>query len=323
MRNVGFTKTQMPEEGRVALLPQDIKRISQPACLFFEHGYARHLGVSDDAYREAGANVVSTDEASSQAVICIPKPWRDDIYKFKDGQTAIGWFYLAEKRDLTKPAIERKMTVIGWQDMYDDDGKYTFERNRWYAGYIAVTQALPFARASQKRSRIGVLGTENGRVARGALARLKEEGLVEGQHYETFGRTSNGSFRRRLPEFDVVINCGYYDPTQDYLIKLTDLQEMEDGALVIDACSEGIEGSEPHPAFAPFFWLGRFNRVLVYNNNHCPTMWALEVSETMSDDFAPHLDDIVNERTNPILERATILRNGDIIDQRIHKLLGT
>ena len=61
------------------------------------------------------------------------------------------------------------------------------------------------AYASPKRLKIGVLG--RGRVAEGVFARLKEENAK----YETFGRDRFWSLKR-LNEFDVVINCWYFDP---------------------------------------------------------------------------------------------------------------
>ena len=135
MTTVGFVRTSMPEESRVALLPKDIKKhIEYPETLFIEEDYAKHLGVCDQQYEAVGANVVSRTEAYDQDGICIPKPWADDLRHFKQGQTAMGWFYLAEKKELARAVIDKDMTVIGWQDMYDPDGNYAFEKNRWFAG---------------------------------------------------------------------------------------------------------------------------------------------------------------------------------------------
>ena len=198
MAEVGFIRTSMPEETRVAILPKEISQLSHPERTFIEQGYARHLGIDDDQYQKSGAKIVSRTEAYDKGAVCVPKPWIDDLEDFKPGQVAMGWFYLAEKKDLARATIDKEMTVIGWQDMYDADKNYTFERNRWFAGYIGVTQALPFAYASPKRLNIGVLGTKNGRVARGAIKRLEEEGLVEGENFETFGRNGQERFRSLL-----------------------------------------------------------------------------------------------------------------------------
>jgi len=331
MKSVGFVKTSMPDETRVALLPKDITgNISNPGKLFFEKGYAEHLGVEDSEYEKAGANIVSRDEAYKQDILCIPKPWTDDVEFFQSGQVLMGWLYLSEKKEIARAVLRNKMTAVAWENMYGPNKEYAFDKNRWYAGYIAVTQALPFAKASPKNLKIAVLG--NGRVAKGAFARLDEEGAS----YEVFGTNLLKNpkklgpkafnfilkqFKSRIKEFDVVVNCWYYDPTFGNYLSLDDLQEMKAGSLFIDVSSDGVEGSIPHTAYSPFYFLGRFNPIIVYNNNHAPTMWPLEVSECISESAAPFIDKLMKGEKDPFLINATVVRRGKIIDKRIKTLL--
>ncbi len=317
MNSFGFVKTSMPEETRVGLLPADIKaHINNPQALFFETGYAKHLGIADKAYLDAGANVVSRDKAYDQTVLCIPKPWINDIDFFQQGQTIMGWLYLSEKKKIAEAVLEKKMTAISWENMYDPDKNYVFDKNRWYAGYVSTAQALPFANASPKNLNIGVLG--RGRVAKGAIAKLEEEGAT----YDLFGRDGYDEFMSKLPDYDVAINCWYYDPAVGNYLTLEDLQEMKAGALLIDVASEGVEGSIPHPAISPLYHVGRFNPIIIYNNNHAPTMWPLETSQAISEAGAPYIDKVINGETDAILNRATVVKEGQIIDKRIETLLG-
>ena len=62
----------MAEEDRIALLPRDIRMVGFPQFLFFERGYGNRLGVDDQEYLDAGANVVSEKVASSVEVMCQP-----------------------------------------------------------------------------------------------------------------------------------------------------------------------------------------------------------------------------------------------------------
>mgnify|MGYP001552534625 FL=1 len=99
MKEIGFVKTSMPEEARVAMLPKDIKEyVTHPDKLFFETGYAKHLGFDDADYQAVGAKVVSRVEAFAKDVICIHKPWITDIEYFREGQTIMGWIYIPEKK---------------------------------------------------------------------------------------------------------------------------------------------------------------------------------------------------------------------------------
>lgn len=315
MDTIGFVLSQMPEETRIAIVPDDIKRIKHVEMIYIEEGYGKRLGIPDKEYQESGANIVTRHKALEQNVLCLPKPWIDDIDFFRQGQTIMGWLYLTEKKMIARAVIDKQMTAISWENMYGKNREYVFTKNRWYAGYIATSQALPFAYASPQRLKIGVLG--RGRVAKGVFARLKEENA----NYEAFGRDRYLEFRGRLHEFDVVINCWYYDPAVGNYITLNDLQEMRAGALFIDVTCEGVEGSIPHPSISPFYKLGRFNPIIVYNNNHAPTMWPLEVSESISKALTPYLDKIITHESDTIIESAISVNKGRIIDGRIKDLL--
>ena len=330
MKTIGFVKTSMPDEERVAILPDDIqKNIENPEQLFFEEGYAAHLGHKDEEYIKEGARITSREEAYSKDVLCIPKPWINDIKHFKENQILMGWCYLAEKKDIARATINKNMTVIAWEDMYGPNRYYVFDKNRWYAGYITTTQALPFAKASPKNLKIAVLG--DGRVAQGVFSRLKEEkatfdifgnNLIESPKYvkEEFDCILK-QFKERIEEYDVIINCWYYDPKLGHYLHFEDLQEMKDGALFIDVSSEGVDGSIPHPRLSPFYQMGRFKKIIVYNNNHAPSLWPLEVSQSISKDFSPYLNKVIKEELDPVITRATVLEKGKIIDPRINNLL--
>ncbi|NQU98742.1 hypothetical protein HQ533_04700 [Candidatus Woesearchaeota archaeon] len=325
MKEVGFVNSGMPEEFRVALLPKDVERIENPQKLFFQTGYGAHINLSDNDYRDAGANVESKLEAYGHDILCIPKPWIDDVAFFQDGQTLMGWLYLSEKKDVARAVLEHRMTGIAWEDTYSDNsngGKcdYLFEKNRWFAGYIAANQALPFARASPENLEIGVLG--RGRIAQGVFDKLKEAGA----EYEFVGRDGFDDFLSKIRNFDVVFNCWYYDPACGNYLTIDDLQDMKSGSLFVDVCSDGVEGSVPHPPTAPFYHLGRFGQILIYNNPHTPSVWPLESSEAISKALTPFLDMVMKGepkkgKLNEMLERATHVYEGQIIDKRIKTLL--
>lgn len=332
MKEIGFVKTSMPEEARVAMLPKDIKEcVTHPDKLFFETGYAKHLGFDDADYKAVGAKVVSRVEAFAKDVICIPKPWITDIEYFREGQTIMGWIYLPERKEMARAVLKHNMTAVAWENMYGPNKEYVFDKNRWMAGYIGTTQALPFAKASPKKLKIAVLG--DGRVARGVFDRLKEERVT---NYEVFGTnllddpenatqkdfdTILKTFKSRISEFDVVVNCWYYNPEFGNYLVLTDLQEMREGSMFIDITSDGVEASIPHTDITPFYKLGRFNPIIVWNNNHAPSYWALDASEVISEGAAPFMDKIIKEESDYVLNRATVVDQGNIIDERIKLLL--
>ena len=317
MKEVGFIKTSMPDEERVALLPKDLTEIVEKGALFFEKGYAKHLGVDDERYRESGANVVDRSIASSRDVLCLPKPWIDDVDLFQPGQTLMGWLYLPEKKEIARSVLKNEMTALAWENFYDPEKNYVFDKNRWYAGFVSTAQALQFARKAPENLKIGLLG--RGRVAKGAMAWLDRVGAT---NYKMFGRDGYEEFMSELPSYDVAIIGWYYDVSMGNFLTLDDLQEMKDGALLIDVTSEGVEGSLPHPALQPVYEVGRFKKVRVYNNNHAPTMWPLEASQAISEAAAPYINKVMRGEPDPVLTRALSVDRGQIVDERIYTLLG-
>ena len=112
METIGFVSSQMPEESRIAIVPKDLKKIKHPEMIYIQEQYGKHLGITDRQYREVGVNVVTRHQALEQSVLCLPKPWSNDVDLFKDGQTIMGWLYLSEKKMIARAVIEKNMTAI-------------------------------------------------------------------------------------------------------------------------------------------------------------------------------------------------------------------
>jgi len=73
MKTVGFPISRKENEKRRAIVPQDISKIRHPELLFFETGYGAVLGISDEDYIKAGANITSCEEVLKKDIICDPK----------------------------------------------------------------------------------------------------------------------------------------------------------------------------------------------------------------------------------------------------------
>ena len=63
MDTIGFVISQKEHENRRALIPEDICKIKNKKYLYFEVGYGKCLGYSDEEYIKAGANIVTREEA--------------------------------------------------------------------------------------------------------------------------------------------------------------------------------------------------------------------------------------------------------------------
>src|SRR5690606_38946688 len=134
--------------------------------LFFEAGYGEFFGHADQEYVDAGANVVSTEEALSKDVICDPKIG-DATYlgNLRSGQTIFGWIHAVQNRSITDQIISKEIVAIAWEDMFDE-GRHVFWRSNELAGEAAIMHAFTLYGKLVYECKVALIG--RGNVARGA-----------------------------------------------------------------------------------------------------------------------------------------------------------
>ncbi len=113
---IGAPKEVYEGEARVALTPdsaQQLKKLGHE-CLI-EAGAGEKAGITDDAYREAGVEVVAEAKAlfdGADIVIKVREPQMDEVQRLREGQTLVSFFWPAQNEELLNAAAERKATVI-------------------------------------------------------------------------------------------------------------------------------------------------------------------------------------------------------------------
>ena len=113
----------------------------------------------------------------------IAKPVLEDLEELKQGGILWGYHHCVQQTDFTQLAIERKQTLIAFEDMYiwgpnGEVGRHSFYKNNEMAGYCAVLHAL------QLKGIDGHYGNQRkviifsfGAVSRGAIYALKAHGF--------------------------------------------------------------------------------------------------------------------------------------------------
>lgn len=312
MQTIGFVISSKKNEERRALLPKDIVKLRNPHMLVFEQGYGEVLGISDQAYRDTGAKVCSCEETHSQPVICNPKvPTLEERKYYQDGQTFFGWIHAVQGRSIVDFLTSKKMCGIAWEDMYEKE-RYIFWRNREISGEAAIIHALPFLSRLPDEIKVAMIG--RGNCARGAFKILSRLGA----EVRIYDRMTVKYLREEIGEFDVVINAVLWDVFRtDHLIYREDLKKMKPGSMLIDiSCDEamGIETSHPTTIEDPIYIV---DGVIHYAVDHTPAIFAKSATEAISTALYPYIDDLVEERPNPVIEQAVCIRNGVILDQRV------
>ncbi len=90
---VGVAKETAPGERRVALVPETLGKLKSAGLdILVEHDAGAGSSIPDQAYTDAGASVVSTDELYAQAevILRVAKPSEAEIARVRSGQVVIG-----------------------------------------------------------------------------------------------------------------------------------------------------------------------------------------------------------------------------------------
>jgi NAD(P) transhydrogenase subunit alpha len=108
---VAVVKEAAPGERRVALVPEAVTKLRAAGLeVLVESGAGDGAWFADDAYTEAGASVVSREEAlaAADAVVMVGRPDEQTIARLRPGQALLGML-----APLTDPALARSLAQAG------------------------------------------------------------------------------------------------------------------------------------------------------------------------------------------------------------------
>lgn len=119
-------------------------------------------------------------------------------------------------------------------------------------------------------------------------------------------------------DYDVIVNCVMWDTSRrDHLICREDLKKMRPGTMIVDvACDPhlGIETSRETSIDDPVYTV---DGVIHYAVDNTPAMFPITVTRVISAGFAPYVDAILEKTMPESLEKAMVIREGVIRDERI------
>lgn len=334
---VGTSKKE--DERRVPIHPDHLKRLPQDIRkqLIFEKGYGLPFNISDEEISTLSGGVATRSEILSElGDAIIAKPVLSDLQALKDGGTIWGYPHCAQQEEITQTAIDKKLTLIAFEDMYvwtpsGQIGRHTFYKNNEMAGYCAVIHAL------QLKGIDGHYGNQRkviifsfGAVSRGAIYALKAHGFrditiciqrpdhevreeVLDVHYARLRKGNENEPRLVLVEHDgterplidlisesdILINGTYQDTDFpiDY-VKEDEKSMLKTGSLIIDvSCDEGMGFYFAKPT--------TFKNPLIaidgidyYAVDHTPTYFWESASRAISAALIVHLPSVIQGRAS-------------------------
>jgi len=315
LRRIGFPISRKENERRRGFLPPDLARMKNPGFCYFERNFGEPLGISDREYMEAGGKIADREEILQMEVICNPKALDPDMTDFlKPGQILFGWVHAVQNRKTTDILVEKKMTGIAWGEMFDGE-RHIFSRNNEIAGGGSIIHGACFSGRVPSEWKAALLGLGNcGRGAEYILSGFGAEVTI-------YHRDRIFDLSDELDRYNLVVNTLLWDPLDERLVlSRDDVRRMADGSMIIDvSCdSEGICLETTHPTTVedPVYLL---EGVIHYAVDHVPTLFHRSASRSISAELPVFLDCLVEGRENSILEDATVIRDGEILDERIIK----
>ncbi|WP_417440230.1 N(5)-(carboxyethyl)ornithine synthase [Idiomarina abyssalis] len=181
---IGSSKKE--DERRVPIHPDHLSRIPEKIRkqLIFETGYGERFGINDAELSSQVGGLASRDELlETMNTVVIAKPVLADFEQLRTGGVLWGYPHCTQQREVTQIAIDRKQTLIAFEDMYvwgpqGQVGRHTFYKNNEMAGYCGVIHALQLKGidghyGNQRKALIFSFGA----VSRGAIYALKAHGF--------------------------------------------------------------------------------------------------------------------------------------------------
>lgn len=315
MRSMGLVISKKSGEKRRALLPVDIaKNINNANQLFVERGYGETVDVTDEEYAAVGCKIVSREEALACDIICDVKLGDADYLNLiEDNKILFGWAHAVQNVNFTSNVIEHNQTVIAWEEMYED-GRYILYRNREVAGEAAVMHAFRYYGKMPYDARVAILG--NGQTAKGAMRVL--HGL--GADIDVYSRKHETLFKKKMYEYDVLINCVMWDTNRtDRIIYKDDLKKLKKGAMIIDvSCDPYLEIETSHPTTIdnPVYVV---DGIIHYAVDNTPAMYHKTVTKILSENLSKYVDQLLCDKYGDTVNNAIVIDKGHIKSENILK----
>ena len=344
---VGIFKLSFKEnEKRLPIHPNDIELIDPSVLsqLYFEEGYGLDYGYKDKQLKSWGCNLTTREELYKKEIIILPKPVAADLEQMQEGSILCGWTHAVQQRDITDLAIEKKLTLVAWEEMFDKtkprEESHIFYRNNELAGYAGVLHYL------ELKGDDGWYGTDkkvvvfgHGSVSKGAIMAFMGRGIYDITVYtkrpvtEVVNRSrgveykniNDGSVYEDLAKADIIFNGVLQDVNNPLMFIKTpgELNSLKNNVGIIDiSCDKGMGFyfAEPTSFENPTIDLGR--GITYYSVDHTPTyLWNAATSE-ISKALLPYLNIIVDPKwweSCEVIRNSIDIRNGHIVNQKINK----
>ena len=180
-------KSLKENEMRVPIHPEHIKHIPEELRkqITFEEGYGLKFGMDDNtlARLTSGQVAIRKEILNNFDCVLMPKPLAKDLSEVRKGTVVWGWPHCVQQKKVTQISIDRKLTLIAWEEMFTwnkagEKNTHTFYKNNEMAAYAGVNHALNLTGICGCYGKpLKTVVISFGSVSRGAIYALQGQGF--------------------------------------------------------------------------------------------------------------------------------------------------
>ncbi|MCL6611248.1 MAG: alanine dehydrogenase [Peptococcaceae bacterium] len=122
---IGVPREIKINEDRVAITPAGAKDMVEAGHrVIIEAGAGTGSGISDSAYRDAGARMVSREEVyrDAELILKVKEPLPEEYSFYSPDQILFTYLHLAREPELTRMLLDKKVTAIAYETIQTDSG---------------------------------------------------------------------------------------------------------------------------------------------------------------------------------------------------------
>jgi len=116
MKIIGSVKEDLAVEKRISITPETIKKFTDlKFSVFLEKNYAVHLGITDEEYKNKGANLYNSAKEvleKSEVILKVNCLSNDEINSIKDKSILIGQFDPFSNKEIVNKLIEKSVKIF-------------------------------------------------------------------------------------------------------------------------------------------------------------------------------------------------------------------
>ena len=323
---VGVPREVKPGEQRVALLPQEVRVIvDEGHDVQVETRAGLTVGFDDEAYRDAGAMVVTARDAwDAELVIKVKEMQPEDFALAAPGSAICAFHLLVGAPERTRALAHKGLTAIAYERVRDARGVFPMlaPMSR-IAGRMAP--AIAYNELERPPARVLVLGAgPAGRAAAEASEKMGAQVTVLRRATATAEAVEYHALQADLV-VGAVYNVGQPTPK---LLPRSLVARMKRGAVIVDICIEegGVaETSHPTTHENPTYVE---EGVVHYCVGNMPAAWPREASAAISEAVLPYVLDMGRDgieaaiESNADLRSGVLLWEGKVVDRAIAQEAG-